>query len=255
MEESMEMARLAVDYQLHVETGRPVQAVEAIKKELGETADQYRSRHTSLIQGDKGKDVPRVEHDVILAGLREIEQTWNPFGEQLRALLSEPLGSPAAMAAVGYIRAHNKGLMETLSKPIAAWQEISVGHVMSIRHLIYLAVLGTAIVSFVALWLAGRLISRPVRELARAARDVAAGNLGLELKLRSEDEVGQLRQAMNEMAASLRANRDAMRASAAQADEMVERIRRTSSALQQGRLDERVDTRGAEGKFRELAPA
>ena len=55
--------------------------------------------------------------------------------------------------------------------------------------------------------LANRL-SRPLRELSRAARTVGAGNLDVQVEPRSGDEVGELVRSFNDMTRQLKASRD-----------------------------------------------
>ncbi len=55
--------------------------------------------------------------------------------------------------------------------------------------------------------LSGR-IARPVRELADGARRVAAGDLDIDVSVRSVDEVGELARAFNAMTVELQASRD-----------------------------------------------
>ncbi len=49
-----------------------------------------------------------------------------------------------------------------------------------------------------------RSLARPLHEMIRAARDYAAGNLDVELPVRSDDELGQLAKSLNAMAADLK---------------------------------------------------
>ncbi len=52
--------------------------------------------------------------------------------------------------------------------------------------------------------LSGTFVLRPLKQLTQSAREVAAGNLNLSVPVRSQDEVGRLAQAFNDMAAQLR---------------------------------------------------
>jgi PAS domain S-box-containing protein len=56
--------------------------------------------------------------------------------------------------------------------------------------------------------LAGRWILRPIRTLTQSVREVEAGNLNLVVRVKTRDEVGQLAEAFNSMAAKLRAFRE-----------------------------------------------
>ncbi len=68
--------------------------------------------------------------------------------------------------------------------------------------LIALAVI--AVVVIVAAWLITRVMTRPVRELTAAARQVAAGDFDVPLAVSAPDEAGQLARAFSEMAVQLK---------------------------------------------------
>ncbi len=73
------------------------------------------------------------------------------------------------------------------------------------RNLILgLGVLALAMGLGLGTWLA-RSVARPVRELAEGAQEIAAGNLDRVIAVREMDEVGQLGETFNRMAASLKA--------------------------------------------------
>jgi signal transduction histidine kinase len=73
------------------------------------------------------------------------------------------------------------------------------------RNLILgLGILAIAAAFALATWQA-RSVSRPVRELVQGAQEIAAGNLDRQITLHGRDEVGQLGEAFNRMAASLKA--------------------------------------------------
>jgi two-component system, NtrC family, nitrogen regulation sensor histidine kinase NtrY len=63
------------------------------------------------------------------------------------------------------------------------------------------------VVLLVSLWVAAR-ITRPVRELAEGAREVAAGRWETRIDVRSLDEIGQLGIAFNDMTRTLASQRD-----------------------------------------------
>lgn len=74
-----------------------------------------------------------------------------------------------------------------------------------------LAIGGVALVlSFVLLIVISLWLTRHLRQLAEASQTIAAGNLNIHLPVTSHDEVGQLNQAFNAMAASLRGRIEAL---------------------------------------------
>ena len=77
----------------------------------------------------------------------------------------------------------------------------------SIHHLtivISLAVILTIILTGFATWLIVRITTRRIREVTRASREIAAGDLKQDIQIRSRDEAGELGKAFNEMAGNIR---------------------------------------------------
>jgi NtrC-family two-component system sensor histidine kinase KinB len=69
--------------------------------------------------------------------------------------------------------------------------------------LLVLVIAGTALAG-VVVWTAGASILRPLRDFTHSARQIEAGNLDLNLPIRSRDEIGELTEAFNSMTSRLR---------------------------------------------------
>ncbi len=69
---------------------------------------------------------------------------------------------------------------------------------------------GALTTSFVLLFVLSLWLTRHLRRLAEASKNMAAGNLNIHLPVTSRDEVGQLNHAFNAMAASLRSRIEAL---------------------------------------------
>lgn len=67
-----------------------------------------------------------------------------------------------------------------------------------------------AILVILAAALIARMITRPVRQITRAAEGIAAGKLEQQIPVRTNDEIGRLSRAFNEMSLSLKATMAAM---------------------------------------------
>jgi two-component system phosphate regulon sensor histidine kinase PhoR len=63
-----------------------------------------------------------------------------------------------------------------------------------------------AILVVLAAALVGRMITRPVRQITKAAEGIAAGKLDQQIQVRTSDEIGRLARAFNEMSLSLKTN-------------------------------------------------
>ncbi|MFA7330165.1 MAG: methyl-accepting chemotaxis protein [Candidatus Delongbacteria bacterium] len=246
------ITRLATDYQLMAVTGMPPEVISSIQRELDETMILFEHTQDALRDGDDKLGIEPIGHAALRADLDSAKVMWKDFDDQLHFIIRSPAGSPEALAAVTFLRANHQSIIGQYNDITTGFEEASTNNVKLVRALILLAILGTSSVSVVSVLLARKMISRPITELADVARQVESGNLDLVLKVKSADEIGQLRSSINEMIAGLKRGRGETQHAAAQAEGMVERIHQTVAALQQGHLKERVDTRGAEGKFRQL---
>jgi two-component system phosphate regulon sensor histidine kinase PhoR len=77
----------------------------------------------------------------------------------------------------------------------------------SVNHLtlvIGLVIGITIILTGFAAWLIARITTQPIREVTRASRKMAAGDLKQSILVRSRDEAGELGQSFNEMAGNIR---------------------------------------------------
>ncbi|MBI5951363.1 MAG: HAMP domain-containing protein [Chloroflexi bacterium] len=64
---------------------------------------------------------------------------------------------------------------------------------------IYLSAIGTLILAFIFGAILSGTISRPIRELTKATHEMAGGNFGQRVPVRSRDEIGELAESFNKM--------------------------------------------------------
>jgi len=68
---------------------------------------------------------------------------------------------------------------------------------------IFMSAAITLLIALIAGFLLSRSISRPIQELTKATRNMANGELGLQVTVRSRDEIGELARSFNQMSADL----------------------------------------------------
>jgi signal transduction histidine kinase len=86
------------------------------------------------------------------------------------------------------------------------------GHRASLLSLGAVAFAVTLALGLLTAVLLSRTLARPLTEMSRAAREIAAGNLDHLLAVDSPDELGDLARALNRMAGDLRTHEEALRA-------------------------------------------
>jgi len=77
----------------------------------------------------------------------------------------------------------------------------------NVSHVTRIIILATVIITALAVlaaWIIARTITRPIRKLTKAAKEIATGQLGQKITASTKDEIGQLAQAFNEMSANLK---------------------------------------------------
>ena len=90
-----------------------------------------------------------------------------------------------------------------LNNMVAADGQVKQRAAQTRKAMLFLLFIGIGMgVGFIVL--AGPAILRPLASLTRSVREIQQGNLDLVVNVRSQDEIGQLGEAINQMAASLR---------------------------------------------------
>jgi len=77
------------------------------------------------------------------------------------------------------------------------------GFLARLRQALLLGAAGATLAALLLGRVLARAIARPVRDLTAATHAVAAGDLGRQVEVRSDDELGELAQAFNRMSAEL----------------------------------------------------
>jgi two-component system phosphate regulon sensor histidine kinase PhoR len=81
-------------------------------------------------------------------------------------------------------------------------------NVSRVTRIIILATIIIALLAVLAAWLIARAVTQPIRQVTRAAKRISAGQLGQKIAVGTQDEIGQLAQAFNEMSVNLKTTVD-----------------------------------------------
>jgi two-component system phosphate regulon sensor histidine kinase PhoR len=170
---------------------------DTLAKKLG---DEISARVTIIalngtVLGDSHQDPATMENHATRPEV--IDALASGLGESTR--YSTTLGEVMMYVAVPITNQSNIVGVARVALPLVA-VENSVNQVTLI---IILAIVVTTVLAIVAAVLIGRATTRPVREITKAAKRIASGELGQKIPVRSRDETGQLAQAFNEMSSNL----------------------------------------------------
>jgi methyl-accepting chemotaxis protein len=143
----------------------------------------------------------------IASQLKGVREQWVAFRAAVTAVLENGRGTPGFDAAVATIVATNGRFLDDLQAIVdAASQDLETA--LGLLRLITIGVPAVTLLVMAGAWVwIGRQVVRPLEDLARATRRIAAGDLSQHLDPgRRADEIGALTGAFGEMAESLRGN-------------------------------------------------
>jgi signal transduction histidine kinase len=155
------------------------------------------------------------QHNVTLKGegdlVAQLTSQWKPYREAYLKTVS-PFTSPTDRQAAFTVVQKNSPLVKSTAQSIVNLNLANMTPVEgrikdvsdeSTRLMIMLSVLGIALaIAFIAI--VARSILQPLRTVTKSIREIAQGNLDLVVHVRSRDELRQLAEAFNSMAAKLR---------------------------------------------------
>jgi two-component system phosphate regulon sensor histidine kinase PhoR len=171
--------------------------VDALAKKLG---DEINARVTIIaingtVMGDSHEDPETMENhatrpevmDALASGLGESTRYSTTLGQEMM-YVAVPITDQADIMGVARV-----------ALPLDA-VENSVNRVTLI---IVLAVVVASALAIVAAVLIGRATTGSLREITKASKRIASGELGQKIRVRTRDEIGQLAEAFNEMSSNL----------------------------------------------------
>jgi two-component system phosphate regulon sensor histidine kinase PhoR len=171
--------------------------LDALAKKLG---NEINARVTIIalngtVLGDSHEDPATMENhatrpeviDALASGLGESTRYSTTLGEQMM-YVAVPVTNQSTIVGIARV-----------ALPLVAVQD----SVNQITLIIILAIVVTAVLAVVAAVLIGRATTRPLREVTKASKRMASGELGQKIPVRTRDETGQLAQAFNEMSLNL----------------------------------------------------
>ncbi|MBU2591314.1 MAG: ATP-binding protein [Nitrospinota bacterium] len=143
----------------------------------------------------EGKELIKVENHLYRPEVQQAIQSG--IGESRR--FSTTIKKDFLYIASLFNKGEKKGIIR-LSIPLS-----DIEHLLNrLRYTLATSLLAAFILSALVSYSASLFISRPIREISRAAKDIADGDYSKKISLRSEDEIGDLSSIFNHMAGQVK---------------------------------------------------
>ncbi len=154
------------------------------------------------LQGNRFTYITPVGNADLIRGIVPVFSNWNP---------DDVVGAVVVNYYVPYSLVKK---MKEISTSFEQYKSTKLlkGNIQKTYVLILLLI--SAVIVFLSTWFGFHLargITVPIQELALATKQVAEGNLDVKINISSDDEVGTLMAAFNQMTADLRRNQQAIR--------------------------------------------
>ncbi len=225
---------------------------------MGETGETYlvgpdstmRSRSRFMAEDPEGFLKSLRASSVPTSVVDQIQRQGN-------VLCALPVDSPAAAAALN----GQSGIMETTDyrgeKVLSAFGPLELDSlrwavlaemdlaeaeapVRSFARRVLIAASALALAVTLAALIAAHLLTRPLRQLADGARRLGAGESGVRVDVRSQDEFGELARVFNDMSASIETQKQKLAQQVQENQELLHSILPASAVAQRREGDERA---------------
>ncbi|QQZ59686.1 HAMP domain-containing protein [Paenibacillus sonchi] len=130
--------------------------------------------------------------DRILSGARVSLLYKDPAGHRY-FVTGQPIKAGSRVNSALYVMSSTQSMEQSLA---------------SVRNILLLSGIAAFVLALGITWIIARVLSRPLVQMQKATRGIAAGELETRLTIRSNDEIGYLAAAINDLAVDLQRYRD-----------------------------------------------
>lgn len=205
---------------------------------IRERMDVYKDSLKSTITTPEGKKVLDAAYS-FSADIRVLQ-------DQIRNFAKVNNDSAASALLFGEYRAMQSEYLKALAELISYQQHLAMADgesagllAVSTRTLIIQLLVAALVMSFLLAWFITRSVTQPIARCIRIAEDVAKGDLDVDVRVDSTDEVGKLMAAMSVQVAKLKA--------------LIEDMNRMSKAHDSGDIDVAMPVNEYQNSFRTMA--
>ncbi len=183
---------------LRIANGEPEWAVRLV--EDARTFDQTLG---ILRHGDATLNLPPVSASA-QAQIDTVESTWNLTYADIQRLAGLTKEYEAMLAAVQFLIENNEALLTTSDEAVSLFEIWAKGKVNALEKFLAEVVVVFIVVFASMLWLTQRAVIRPVKNVVQVASKVAEGDMNQMASVTSQDEIGVMARAFNQMTNNLR---------------------------------------------------
>lgn len=158
--------------------------------------------------GAAGKNVtlPKPSNLSVVDTLNKSYELWKEFNNNIDAVLRQDaaIDSEEFKKALTFIEENNTRLLDAMNTVTEIYQGEADGIVSLLERLQFWTLLIALAVAAGAFWAVNYIVIKPVGNMADDLNSVATGDLTIESKVKSSDEIGEMAVTVNQMTVNLR---------------------------------------------------
>lgn len=189
-------------------------------EELRTTIDTFDELLKGLLNGNPDRGLEPAPPSV-RSQLDQLQASWTAYKENALRILDISPESSVYEAALDHVAANNATILNEANAAVGQYESIAQAKITRLKVSLYVVLLLSVVLFAGVAWITRRAI-QPVTTLSASAERVAGGDLDVTVEVDTEDEVGRLADAFNQMIASIRAGQEQLEAEKASVERKVE---------------------------------
>ncbi len=170
------------------------------RRALEESIRLFDTSHTGLIHGNDALGFAPMTNQTILAQMMRVDGIWKELRPHLQTIAGTSSDSPELARALAALETRNMNFLQEADRAVSLFEESARGKVATLKtFLLFGAVLSLGAAAVCGFVVDIRIL-KPIRRITEMVDDLSRGRLDTRLRLRRNDELGQVAAALDEFA-------------------------------------------------------
>ena len=153
---------------------------------------------------DRLVDVPATQDPAVLAGLWQVQRSWDTFRSYLNRMLILESGSPDYVATTQAVEHLSPRLVQEADEVVRLYETISVRKISRLKWIQGIFFISALILLVVGFWVTQKSVLTPLRRLGAAATRIGRGDLNTPVGMAGPHEIETLSHSFDAMRVQLK---------------------------------------------------
>lgn len=174
------------------------------QNELSATISLFEKTLAGLVSGNEELKLPENTNKEFISSINSVRSLWTPFKDAIISFQINERGTPGFETAYSFILEKNMELVNLINNSVSIYEEYSADKITFLKRIQILFLVLNIILGIIAVRFLRKEFKEPINALKNYALRIARGEVDFNINIRSNDEIGQLRLAFNQMITNIR---------------------------------------------------